>query len=108
MSIYSKVFSFDRNHNTISFKGDIIVDMSLVPPVAKAKIYSGLNEDCDGIDTAFSVTESTSPFNLQITSLSATGLIKALVENCLQVEGMVVKKKIDEAYIFLDQSISLH
>ncbi len=102
MSQLQKVFKFDRTNNTISFKGDVVVDMSLVAPVAKAKIFSGVNLDYVGFDTDFCVTKSNPPFDLQITSLSPTGLIKAIVENCLQVEGMIVSQTINDAYIFLE------
>ncbi len=108
MSQLQKTFTFDRAKSTISFKGDVIVDMSLVPHMAKAKIFSGVSTDCLGFDTDFCVTDSTSPFDLQITSLSPTGLIKAIVENCLQVEGMIVSQNIDKAYTFLGANNSLH
>ncbi len=108
MSQLHKTFTFDRAKGTISFKGDVIVDMSMVPHMAKAKLFSGVNMDCLGFDTDFCVTNSSSPFDLQITSLSPTGLIKAIVENCLQVEGMIISQNIDDAYSFLGANNSLH
>ncbi len=108
MSKLLKSFTYDREKNTISFKGDIIVDMSMVPQMAKAKIFSAVSMDCNGIDTDFCVTDSFSPFDLQITSLSPTGLIMAIVENCLQVEGMIVSQNINEAYGYLGDNNSLH
>ncbi len=108
MSQLLKLFKFDRKNNTISFKGDVIVDMSLVPSSAKAKFYSGVNEDHIGFDTNFCVTESSSPFDLNVTSLSPTGLVKAIIENSLKVEGMVVSQNINDAYSFLGSNSSLH
>lgn len=96
--------TFDTNSNHISFNGKVIVDFSMVQNSAKATLYSGVSEDLYSFETEFQLTGSNSPFDLKITALSPTGLIRAIVENRLEVEGMVVSKSIEEVYTYLDEN----
>lgn len=99
---------YDRNSKTISFNGTTIVDMSLVPKTAKATFYSGVTVDFQGFDTAFKFDSTKTLFDLQVAAFSATGFIRAIVENRLEVEGMVVSDVIHQAYAYLRENDSMH
>lgn len=93
---------YDRNSNIISFNGTTVVDMNLVPETAKATVYSGVSVDAPGFDTVFQVdSTNNAPFDLQVAAFTATGFIRAIVENRLEVEGMVVSDVIEQAYAHL-------
>jgi len=91
-------FNYDREKNTIYFNGTVIVDMSRVPEKAKAVVYSAVTVDLRGFDIEFQINRSSFPFDLKFAALSPVGLIKAIMENRLEVEGMVVSTEIQEAY----------
>jgi len=95
---------YDRNSNTISFKGTAIIDMSLVPETAKATFYSGVTIDFQGFDTVLKFDSTKMPFDLQVAAFNATGFIRAIVENRLEVEGMVVSNVIQKAYEYLREN----
>ncbi len=107
MRTYYDDFNYDQENKNISFDGDIVVDVSQVPQQAKATIYSGVTADFDGFETEFQVNASKRPFDLKITTLSPTGLIKAIVENRLEVEGMLVSNAIQRAYTYLETNNTL-
>lgn len=95
---------FDAQNSHLSFDGKVIVDLSKVQDCAKATLYSGVTADFTGFETEFQMNASNYPFDLRITTLSPTGLIKAIVENRLEVEGMVVSTFIQEVYSYLDEN----
>ncbi len=70
-------------------------------PQARAVIFSGLTVDFSGYKTNFSFNGSRCPFDFDIISLSPTGLIQAIIENRLEIDGMIVSGNIYKAYDFL-------
>lgn len=80
----------------------------MLPDGAKATVYSGVVTDLNGYDTRLNVNDTHKPFDLSIVSLAPCGLIKAIVENRLEVEGMVVDQHIHEAYACLRDKDCLH
>ncbi len=107
MRTYHEDLNYDKENMRISFLGDMIVDVSKVPQRAKATIYSVLSSDFEGVKTEFQVNGTQQPFDIKLATLSPTGLIKAIVENRLEVEGMIVSTAIEKAYTYLEESYSL-
>ncbi len=101
MKTTKQSLEFIKESKTILFNGQVVVDMSLVPESAKATFFSGVNEDNRGYDTDFRITDSRSPFDLQVASLSLRGFIMAIVKNRLQIEGMIVSESINDTYMAL-------
>ncbi len=98
MNMKRDTVRYDSNSNTISINGTTIVDMSLVPETAKVTFYSGVTTDFQGFDTVLKFDNTNTPFDLQVAAFSVTGFIRAIVENRLEVEGMVVCDVIHQVY----------
>ncbi len=96
-----KQLAFNIENLTVTFDNNVIIDLNGVPHPAEAKLYSGVTSDFKGIDLAFEVVDSTNPFHLCFTKLTVTGFVLALIENRLELEGMVVDERILEAYDYI-------
>lgn len=101
MNVVERDLKFRRDNSTVVYKDKVMVDLSKVQQNAQAKIYSGVTADFQGTPTRFAIDGSLRPFNIQMTSLSPKGLVLAIVENRLEVDGMVVDENIQDAYEFL-------
>lgn len=70
---------FQRDNSTVVFNSNVIIDLSKVPNNAKAKVYSGFEMDHQGLETRFRVDDSSFSFDIQFSSLSPKGLIRAII-----------------------------
>lgn len=98
---------FIRERSVVTFDDKILVDLREVNMEAKAHVFSGVTADFDGIETSFSIIDSSHPFNIEITALSPAGLVQAIIENRLEIDGMEVTEKIQHAYEYLLNSNSI-
>ena len=89
---------FDRRKKTIEYNGAVIIDIRRVKGKAKARLFSRSENDICGYTTVFSILQEDKPFDLGFMSLSTKGLVTAVIENRLEIEGMQVSGDIEDAY----------
>ena len=92
---------YDKRDKTILFGDKRIVDMSKVPENAPGKAYSKVTTDSFGADIRLVIEDSLYPFNIQLASFTPAGFVRAIVENRLEVEGMVSIAEIRGAYDYI-------
>lgn len=89
---------FSPENKAICYRGKTVVDLAEVAPGAGARLFSGATTDFVGLDTTFSLADGPKPFVLASTPLSVGCFIRAIVENRVQIEGMVTDREITEVY----------
>ncbi len=93
--------SYQRDNSTIVFNKNIIVDLNKVPRNAKARIHFAFKMDSPSVETYFTIEDSNFPFHIEFASFTPKTLVRVIVENHLEVEGMVVHEDIQDAYDFI-------
>jgi hypothetical protein len=89
---------FNRSKKVINFDGTVIIDLRPVAENAKARLFSKLEKDAFSYDTVFSIQNTEKPFHFGSLLLGTEGFVAAVVENRLEIEGMLVKEGIEDAY----------
>lgn len=99
MTTYADQLTFNTANLTISFKGKVVIDLTEIPENPSARIYSGLSSDFEGMPTTFSIQRfGQNPFNIGNTRLSLKAFLYSLVENRVEVEGMIIHDNLMEVY----------
>ncbi len=104
MNSTAYTFQFHRDDATVVFNGRIVVDLQKVPSNAKAKVHSAFQLHSPYVETNFTIDDSRSPFHVEFASFTPKTLIKAIIENHLEIEGMIVHEDIQEAYDFITRT----
>ena len=86
---------------TIQFNDETIIDLSNVSKQASAMLFSASTTDFGGIKTTFSIHDSQIPFSIAAMPFSVSGFIRAVVENRIEIEGMIITPRIMDAYDFV-------
>lgn len=94
----SERLAYDREKAAVIYRGKTVISLAGVDGQAPARIYSSISADAGGMETRFAITASTKPFQIDESSLSVNGLLRAVVENRFEVEGMLVSETIGEVY----------
>jgi len=90
--------TYDRDKSAILFQGKTVISLAEVGSGTPARIYSSLMTDRDGMETRFFITGSKKPFQIDHSSLSVNGFLRAVVENRFELEGMRVSETLMEVY----------
>lgn len=92
--------NFDRENRTITFDGEVIIDLKSVVAQTKAKLFSksDTGTDTEGFYINFSISEGMIPFNFGCFSLGVAGFIAAVIENKLEIKGMNIHDGLEDAY----------
>ncbi len=101
MSYTAYTFQFHKDDATVLFNGRIVVDLHKVPNNAKAKVHSAFQFQSPCVETNFTIDDSKVPFHVDFVSFTPKALIKAIIENHLEVEGMIVHEDIQDAYDYI-------
>jgi len=89
---------YDKNMRVITIKGRTIIDLQHVPENAEVIVYSKQDFDHGGHKTSLTFKDSRQPFDFKFFTLTPEGLIAAIIENHLEVEGMIIHETLNEAY----------
>ncbi len=90
---------YDKNIQKILANGENVVDLSSVEDETTAKIHSRVAADDSGFEVIFRFEPNKHfPFCLGDAYSSPGALIRAIVENRLQLTGMKCSKEIDRVY----------
>ncbi len=101
MNSTARSLRYQRDTSTVVFNENIIVDLNMVPRNAKAKIHSAFKMDSPCVETIFTIDDSNFSFHIEFASFNPKTFIRTIVENHLEVEGMVVYEDIQDAYDFI-------
>ena len=94
-----QAITYDKKFHTIQAQGKKIIDLSSVKDGSKAILYSRGAEQNGGLETTFRFYENTTyPFILDGLPMTPATLIRTIVENRMQVEGLVCLDEITNAY----------
>lgn len=99
---------YDSDRAEIHYRGKAVISLGRAARGAPARIYSRAQDDCCGVPARFFVTGASRPFRIDEAALSAKGLLRAVVENRFEAEGMVVDDSVDEVYRILFGDHRLH
>lgn len=94
----SERLAYDPDNAAVLFQGKTVISLAGVGKGVPAKIYSSLITDLGGMETRFSITGSKKPFQIDESSLSVNGFLRAVVENRFEVEGMRVSETVMDVY----------
>jgi hypothetical protein len=98
-SFMKQAVTYDRKFHTIEAQGKKIIDLSSVKDGSKAILYSRGAEQNRGLETTFRFYENTTfPFILDGLPMTPATLTRTIVENRLQVEGLICSDEISKAY----------
>lgn len=91
--------TYDQQAQTIQANGRNVVDLSSVQNGSKAILYSKVAEQGSSFETTFCFDENRQrPFSLAVLPLTPANLIRTIIENKLQIEGLVCSEEINVAY----------
>ncbi len=101
MNVFSNEIAFSQNDRVITVNGSEVINLKHVPEKAKAIIYSKVDSEYSGCETSLAFENSRSPFDFTFFKLTPAGLIAAVKENRLEIDGMIIHETLDEAYAHL-------